>query len=274
MKGCSTLTEKRLRADELLVIRGLAASRSQARALILARNVRSGTQVVDKAGTPLDPDAELTVTQPPRFVSRGGEKLDHAISAFAVDVTSLICADFGASTGGFTDVLLQRGAARVYAVDVGYGQLAYQLRTDERVTVIDRTNARYLDALPELIDLVTIDVSFISLGLVLPAAKRVLKPAGRCVVLIKPQFEAGKDRVGRGGVVRDRRVHRDVLQHVLQSAIEIGFQVSGLTTSPITGPAGNVEFLALLSLREDAGIDIGEAVDDVSNDRRGLLSGS
>jgi 23S rRNA (cytidine1920-2'-O)/16S rRNA (cytidine1409-2'-O)-methyltransferase len=268
------VTEKRVRADELLVIRGLAASRSQARALILARNVRSGTQVVDKAGTPLVPDAELTVTQPPRFVSRGGEKLDHAISEFALDVTSLVCADFGASTGGFTDVLLQHGAAHVYAVDVGYGQLAYQLRTDERVTVIDRTNARYLEALPDHVDLVTIDVSFISLSLILPAAKRVLKPEGCAIALVKPQFEAGKDRVGRGGVVRDPRVHRDVLQAVLRAAVEIGFSVSGLTASPITGPAGNVEFLTLLTLADGNSIDVGATINDLLNDGRRLPDGA
>jgi 23S rRNA (cytidine1920-2'-O)/16S rRNA (cytidine1409-2'-O)-methyltransferase len=263
------LTEKRLRADELLVLRGLAESRSQARAIILSGSVRSGSQVIDKAGYALSPEAELTVIQPPRFASRGGEKLEHAIAEFGIEITSLRCADFGASTGGFTDALLQRGASHVYAVDVGYGQLAYRLRTDERVTVIDRTNVRYLEVLPEPVDLVTIDVSFISLALVLPAAKRVLKPDGLSIALIKPQFEAGKERVGKGGVVRDPRIHRDVLRHVLQSATEIGFRVAGLTTSPITGPAGNIEFLAFLMLDSGESVDIDRAIDEaVQGERR------
>lgn len=256
------MARKRQRADELLVERGLAASRSQARAVILAGQVRSGTRVIDKAGYPLEPDAELTVIESPRFVSRGGEKLDHALQKFQFDVSGLRCADFGASTGGFTDVLLQHGAAHVYAVDVGYGQLAYRVRADERVTVLDRTNARYLEELPEPVDLVTIDVSFISLALVLPAARRVLKPEGCVIALIKPQFEAGKERVGKGGVVRDPHVHRDVLRHVLDVAGEIGFRTRGLTASPITGPAGNVEFLACLTCRDVESADIGRMVDE------------
>jgi 23S rRNA (cytidine1920-2'-O)/16S rRNA (cytidine1409-2'-O)-methyltransferase len=253
---------KRFRADELLVQRGLVESRSQARAVILAGQVRSGTRVIDKAGHPLEADAELTIIEAPRFVSRGGEKLEHALQTFDIDVSSLICADFGASTGGFTDVLLQHGAAHVYAVDVGYGQLAYRLQADERVTVLDRTNARYLEALPEPVDLVTIDVSFISLALVLPAARRVLKPGGSVIALIKPQFEAGKERVGKGGVVRDSRVHRAVLRQVLDAAGEIGFYAFGLTASPITGPAGNVEFLAFLTLREGAATDVSQLIDN------------
>jgi len=253
---------KRFRADDLLVQRGLAESRSQARAIILAGQVRSGTRVIDKAGYPLDVDAELTVIEAPRFVSRGGEKLEHALQSFAVDATDLCCADFGASTGGFTDVLLQHGAAHIFAVDVGYGQLAYRLLSDERVTVLDRTNARHLENLPEPVDLVTIDVSFISLALVLPAARRVLKPDGCVIALIKPQFEAGKERVGKGGVIRDSRVHRDVLRHVLTVADEIGFRALGLTASPITGPAGNVEFLAYLTLRDGDPADVGRLVED------------
>ena len=268
------MTEKRLRADELLVQRGLAETRSQARAIILSGSVRAGSQVIDKAGYPLAPDAELSVIQPPRFASRGGEKLEHAIEEFDLDVTALRCADFGASTGGFTDVLLQHGAAHVYAIDVGYGQLAYKLQTDERVTVLDRTNVRYLETLPELVDLVTIDVSFISLALVLPAAKRVLRPDGRCVALIKPQFEAGKERVGKGGVVRDPRVHREVLRQVLQAAGDMGFSVAGLTASPITGPAGNVEFLVLLRVGPDESIDIDEAIDAVIQSGRRRSDGS
>lgn len=254
------MTDKRVRADELLVARGLASTRSRARALILAGHVRSGGHRVDKAGDMLAPDAGLDVVQAARFASRGGEKLEHALSTFAVDVYGKHCADFGASTGGFTDVLLQRGAAKVYAIDVGYGQLDYRLRIDHRVVVLDRTNVRYLEQLPEPIDLVTIDVSFISLQLVLPAARRVLRPSGRCVTLIKPQFEAGKGRVGKGGVVRDPHVHRDVIRDVLESAIEIGFTARALTESLIKGPAGNVEFLALLDLDSCVGPDVSELI--------------
>lgn len=254
---------KRVRADDLLVQRGLAETRSKARALIMAGQVRSGGAVIDKAGTPLAPDADLVVAQPPRFVSRGGEKLDWALEQFGLDVAGLVCADFGASTGGFTDVLLQRGAARVYAVDVGYGQLDYRLRTDPRVIVLDRTNVRYLESLPEPIDLVTIDVSFISLRLVLPAALRVLKPEGRCVALIKPQFEAGRERVGKGGVVRDPAVHRQVLRDVLETAAGLGLTPTGLTRSPITGPAGNVEFLVLLEREPEAVVTHEAMIDPV-----------
>ena len=255
------MATKRIRADELLVDRALVESRSQARAVILAGQVRSGTLVIDKAGYLLEPDAELAILEPPRFVSRGGEKLEHALETFKVDVSSLRCADFGASTGGFTDVLIQHGAAHVYAIDVGYGQLAYRLRTNERVTVLDRTNARHLQALPEQVDLVTIDVSFISLELVLPAARRVLKPDGRVIALVKPQFEAGKERVGKGGVVRDPKVHRNVLREALETAGHIGFRTLGLTASPITGPAGNIEFLAYYTLRAGEPADIRRLVD-------------
>src|SRR5919205_2175298 len=174
---------KRVRADELLVERQLAENRSRARALIMAGRVRLGDHLIEKAGDQLPPEAELTVIEPARFVSRGGEKLDHALDAFNIDVASLVCADFGASTGGFTDVLLQRGAASVYAIDVGYGQLDYRLRQDARVTVLERMNIRYLESLPEPVDLVVIDVSFISLRLVLPAALRLLKPGGGGVAL-------------------------------------------------------------------------------------------
>ncbi len=259
-----------MRADELMVERGLAPNRSKARAIILAGQLRSGTQVIDKAGHMLTDDAELGVDQGPRFASRGGEKLIHAFTTFDIDVTGLTCADFGASTGGFTDVLLQAGATRVYAIDVGYGQLDYRLRTDDRVVVLDRTNARHLDSLPEPIDLVTIDVSFISLALILPAAKRVLTDDGTCVALIKPQFEAGRERVGKGGVVRDKRVHRDVLRTILDSSRESRFHVRGLTRSPIKGPAGNVEFLAYLALAPSVELDVEQLINDVmSNERSG-----
>lgn len=192
------MSKRRVRADELLLTRGLATTRSQARSLIMAGRVWHGDRRVEKPGELLPPDTELRLTQEPRYVSRGGEKLEHALRMFAIDVNDLVCADFGASTGGFTDALLQHGARRVYAIDVGYGQLHYRLRQDSRVVVMERTNVRYLESLPEPIDLVTIDVSFISLRLVLPAARRVLRPGGRVIALVKPQFEAGKGKVGKG----------------------------------------------------------------------------
>jgi 23S rRNA (cytidine1920-2'-O)/16S rRNA (cytidine1409-2'-O)-methyltransferase len=234
----------RVRIDQLLVDRGLAESRTQAQALILAGNVRVGDVPVTKAGTLVAVDSDLRLTGQRRFASRGGEKLAHALTAFGIDGTGLVCADFGASTGGFTDCLLQQGAVRVYAVDVGYGQLDYRLQQDPRVVVMDRTNARFVETLPEPIALVVIDVSFISLALVLPAALRVLAPEGRIVALVKPQFEAGREGVGRGGVVRDVAVHRAVLQSVATAAAALGLRLEGLTASPLRGPAGNIEFLA------------------------------
>jgi 23S rRNA (cytidine1920-2'-O)/16S rRNA (cytidine1409-2'-O)-methyltransferase len=241
----------RRRVDEILVERGLASSRSQARALIMAGEVRSGDRVIDKAGTMLDAGVEIEVIEPPRFVSRGGEKLAHALRNFEIDVEGRVCADFGASTGGFTDCLLQAGARKVYAIDVGYGQLDYRLRSDPRVVVMERVNARYLDALPEPVDIVVIDVSFISLALVLPAAFQVLAPDGICLALVKPQFEAGRENVGRGGVVRDPAIHARVLADVARAARRIGFTPVGVTASPITGPAGNREFLLHLSRESD-----------------------
>jgi 23S rRNA (cytidine1920-2'-O)/16S rRNA (cytidine1409-2'-O)-methyltransferase len=236
------------RADEVLVERGLAPTRSKARALIMAGQVRIGDRVIDKAGLAVDPNAELEVVSGPRFVSRGGEKLAHALETFDIDPQGYVCADIGASTGGFTDVLLQRGAVRVYAIDVGYGQLDYSLRNDERVVVMERTNARHLEGLPESVDLVVMDVSFISLTQMLPTVKRVLKlGSGMCISLVKPQFEAGRGQVGKGGVVRDPRIHREVLERVVNSAIEHGFFACGLTSSPITGPKGNREFLMMLA---------------------------
>ncbi len=232
------------RLDRLLVERGLAESRERAQALILAGSVRVAGRPAHQAGTVYPADAPIEVAAPLPYVSRGGLKLAHALDAFGVAVAGLVCADLGASTGGFTDVLLQRGAAQVYAVDVGYGQLDYRLRTDARVVVLDRTNARYLESLPQPIDLVVIDVSFISLKLILPAARRVLGPAGQVIALVKPQFEAGRREVGKGGVVRDPAVHAAVLRQVAEAASGLGFVLRGLARSPITGPAGNVEFLA------------------------------
>lgn len=237
-------TRRSVRLDEALVARGLAENRSRARALILAKDVLLNGQPVTKAGSMVREHDELVLKAPPRFVSRGGEKLDYALDVFGIEIAGNVAADFGASTGGFTDALLQRGAARVYAIDVGYGQLAERLRQDPRVVVVDRTNVRDLESLPELIDIVTIDVSFIGLHLVLPSAVRVLSPAGEIVVLVKPQFEAGRADVGRGGVVRDPAVHRRVLADIVETAERLGLGVQAMTRSPLRGPAGNVEFLA------------------------------
>jgi 23S rRNA (cytidine1920-2'-O)/16S rRNA (cytidine1409-2'-O)-methyltransferase len=245
--------------DEELVERGLVETRARARAMILAGDVVVNGLVAARAGAPVGTGDRLVLAEKPRFASRGGEKLAHALARFGVDPAGAVAADLGASTGGFTDCLLQQGAARVYAVDVGYGQLVERLRLDPRVVVLDRTNARSLVELPEPVDLVTIDVSFISLRLVLPAAARLLRSGGVCIPLIKPQFEAGRREVGKGGVVRAAGVHRRVLAEVLAAARESGFGVLGVTASPLRGPAGNVEFLA--HLVEDApSCDTDEAI--------------
>jgi len=234
------------RLDLVLVARGLAESRSAAQKLILAGQVFVGESRADKPGTLVAIDARIRLRQGLPFVSRGGVKLQAALDAFALDVAGLVCADVGASTGGFADCLLQRGAARVYAIDVGYGQLDWKLRRDPRVVVLERTNARYLTSLPEPIDLATIDVSFISLTLILPAVSQWLQANGQVVSLVKPQFEAGREQVGKGGVVRDGAIHADVLRRVLNWANTHGLTPIGVTRSPIIGPAGNVEFLAQL----------------------------
>lgn len=232
------------RLDLLMVQHDLVESRQVAQRLIMAGQVTVNQQVVDKPGTKVPASAKVRVTGRQPFASRGGQKLAAALDAFAIDVTGWTAADVGASTGGFTDCLLQRGAARVYAIDVGYGQLAWALRQNPRVVVMDRTNARYLDHLGERVDLATVDVSFISLRLILPAVLGWLRPGGQIVALIKPQFEAGREQVGKGGVVRDAEVHRAVLQGITGWADSRNVGLVGLIRSPITGPAGNVEFLA------------------------------
>jgi len=232
------------RLDLLLVELGLADSQTQAQRLIMAAQVTVGGRVVDKPGTQVPAAGPLAVAGRPPYVSRGGFKLAAALDAFDIDVSNWIAADVGASTGGFTDCLLQRGAVRVYAVDVGYGQLAWKLRQDPRLVVMDRTNARYLESLPEPVDLVTIDVSFISLRLILPMAIGWLRPGGQIVALIKPQFEAGRKQVSKGGVVRDPALHRTVLQAITSWAESQSLGLANLIRSPLTGPAGNVEFLA------------------------------
>jgi 23S rRNA (cytidine1920-2'-O)/16S rRNA (cytidine1409-2'-O)-methyltransferase len=241
------------RLDVLLNRRGLTESRERAKALILAGQVRVAGRVVDKAGTRVPVDVELTVEEPPPYVSRGGIKLAAALEAFALEVTGKVVADVGASTGGFTDCLLQRGASRVYAIDVGYGQLAWKLRRDRRVAVMERVNARYLERLPERVDLVTADVSFISLTVVLATALSWLKPQADVVALVKPQFEAGRRQVGTGGVVREPQVHRQVLEKITAWGSENGLVARGIVASPITGPAGNLEFLIHWSWGRGAG---------------------
>lgn len=231
------------RLDVELVDRGLAPNRSKAQALILAGVVRVNASVALKAGAAVDATDDISIDSGPRFVSRGGEKLDHALDRFEISLDGAICADIGASTGGFTDVMLQRGAARVYAIDVGYGQLALSLRADPRVIVMDRTNARYLQELPERATFVAVDASFISLGKLFPAIVRISEPAGMVVTLIKPQFEAGRGDVGKRGVVRDASTHARVLRQVIESADQNNLRLQGLVASPIKGPAGNIEFL-------------------------------
>jgi 23S rRNA (cytidine1920-2'-O)/16S rRNA (cytidine1409-2'-O)-methyltransferase len=244
------MAKKRL--DVLLTERGLTESRNKAQRLIRAGEVRVGGQLVDKPSTQIAEDAEITLDAKPPFVSRGGRKLEAALKHFGIDVTEAVAADVGASTGGFTDCLLQRGARRVYAIDSGYGQLHWDLRNDPRVVVMERTNARYLERLPEPIDLATVDVSFISLALILPKAVGWLRQGGEVVALIKPQFEAGPQDVEKGGVVRDAEVHRRVLKEVLTVAAELDLGLRGLMPSPLRGPAGNVEFLACWTLGGDA----------------------
>lgn len=257
------MTSTRQRLDDALVERHLADNKARARALVMAGDVLVDDQVVRIAGKAIRPEQQITLRERQRFVSRGGEKLDHALTVFGIEVSDRVCADFGASTGGFTDCLLSRGARRVYAIDVGYGQLHQRIRNDERVVVQERENVRLLTSLPEVIDLVAIDVSFISLKLVLPAAAAVLKNGGWCVPLIKPQFEAGRGQVGKGGVVRDPSVHQAVIEETISAAQALGFVTCGLTTSPLKGPAGNIEFLAALRFGEGHAVDLDELLEQV-----------
>ncbi len=236
----------KIRLDQLLVQRSLVESRERAQRLIMAGEVLVNDRVADKPGLQIAADAAIRIKEPLPYVSRGGLKLAAALDRFPIPIEHAICADVGASTGGFTDCLLQRGAAKVYAIDVGYGQLDWKLRSDPRVVVMDRTNARYVESLPEPIGLAVIDASFISLRLILPAVLKWLQIQAHIVALIKPQFEAGRDRLGKGGVVRDLQVHADVLRSIVQSAQALGCSPIDLIRSPITGPAGNVEFLIWL----------------------------
>jgi 23S rRNA (cytidine1920-2'-O)/16S rRNA (cytidine1409-2'-O)-methyltransferase len=244
----------KVRLDVLLVERGLAESRTKAQAMIMAGQVRVAGQVALKPAAAVQTDSTLTVDSGPRFVSRGGEKLEAALDAFGVQLSGWVCADVGASTGGFTDCLLQRGAAKVYAIDVGKGILHWKLRNDPRVIVMEETNARFVESLPESVSLVTVDASFISLKILLPVIKgwsfvegEGTEENGEIIALIKPQFEAGRKDVARGdGVIRDPEIHKQVLMDILGFAQNEGFTIRGLMRSPLLGPKGNAEFLVWL----------------------------
>ncbi|TXG80213.1 MAG: TlyA family RNA methyltransferase [Thermomicrobiales bacterium] len=244
------------RLDLAMVERGLVPTRSKAQALIMAGVVLIDDRPARKAGEPVGRNSVIALVAPPRFVSRGGEKLDHALDAFEIELAGKVCADIGASTGGFTDVMLQRGAATVFAIDVGYGQIALELRNDPRVIVMDRTNARYLESLPLPIDFTALDASFISLSKLFPAVARISAPNAGAVALIKPQFEAGKGEVGKNGVVRDNAIHARILREVAARAEENGLQLRALTASPIKGPAGNIEFLGYFTNGSTTGIQL------------------
>ena len=245
------MTPKR-RLDILLVDKRLASNRSKAAAMIMAAEVSVNDQIVDKPGTLVRCDARVTLKVKPRFVGRGGLKLEAALNAFPVEPAGKVCADIGASTGGFTDCLLQRGAAQVYAIDVGSGIIDYRLRTDKRVVLMENTNARYLESLEECPELVVADVSFISLRLILPAIVRLIASSADVIALVKPQFEAGRSAVGKGGIVRNPEVHRRVLRDVIKFAQSLGFVAADVIRSPITGAKGNIEFLLWLRTASNA----------------------
>ena len=258
---------KKIRLDQLVFDRGLTESRERAKTTIMSGVVFVNGQRMDKPGMSVDPDAAVEIkgeTLP--FVSRGGYKLDKALKVFPVDPAGKVCIDCGASTGGFTDVLLQHGARKVYSVDVGYGQLAWKLRNDERVVNLERTNLRYVtdEQIPELMDMAVMDVSFISIKLVIPAVKALLKDNADFICLIKPQFEAGREEVDKGhGVVRDKNVHKSVVRSVIEFAPTVGLSVRGLDFSPIKGPEGNIEYICHLKncSEESVNVDIDAVVD-------------
>ena len=262
------------RLDVLLVEQMYADTRSKAQAIIMAGQVYVNGQKADKPGTAYEETVQIEVrgvTCP--YVSRGGLKLEKALRDFGVKPEGFVCSDSGASTGGFTDCLLQQGAKKVFAIDVGYGQLDWKIRSDERVVVMERTNIRYVtpEDLGEPLDLSVIDVSFISLKIVLPAIKALLKPTGQVLCLIKPQFEAGKEKVGKKGVVREPEIHKEVLDAFVETVSELGFTILGLTFSPVKGPEGNIEFLGHLTLDEKPGIipDTAQVVRDAHDTLKG-----
>ena len=242
------MTEK-IRLDVALVEKGFCESREKAKALIMAGIVFVNNQKSDKAGTNIKPDDIIEIRgETLKYVSRGGLKLEKAMSCFPISLVGCLCADIGASTGGFTDCMLQNGAVKVYAIDVGYGQLAWKLRTDERVINLERTNFRYVtsEQIPDLLDFCSVDVSFISLSHILPVMRNILKDNGKAVCLIKPQFEAGKENVGKKGVVREQHVHVAVVEKIIELVIKSGFSLLGLDFSPVKGPEGNIEYLCYI----------------------------
>ena len=252
----------KIRLDVAVFEQGFAPSREKAKAIIMAGQVYVNNQKADKAGMEIKPDDKLEVRgNTLKFVSRGGLKLEKAMNEFPISLNGKICMDVGASTGGFTDCMLQNGASKVYSIDVGYGQLAWKLRCDERVVNLERTNFRHCteEQVPDKIDFASVDVSFISLKHILPVLNNLLKPDGQAVCLIKPQFEAGKEKVGKKGVVRDLNVHLEVVENVISMALENGFSVDGLQFSPIKGPEGNIEYLIFLIKSESPAVS--ESVD-------------
>ena len=258
------------RLDVLLVNKGLAPSREKAKTMIMEGNVFVDGQREDKAGTTFPEEVSIEIkghTMP--YVSRGGLKLEKSMKIWDINLENAVCMDIGASTGGSTDCMLQNGAAKVYAVDVGYGQLDYKLRTDPRVVNMEKCNIRYLDfdKIAEPVDFISIDVSFISLKLVLPVASKLLAETGSLVCLVKPQFEAGREQVGKKGIVRDKKVHRQVIENVIQYAEESGFFIAGLTFSPVTGAKGNIEYLLFLTkMALDKSVPVNEeTVDNIVN---------
>ncbi len=245
------------RADVILFEKGLVESREKGKRIIMEGSVFIGDSRVDKPGEKYSMDVDIKIrSNPLKYVSRGGLKLERAMAAFDLDLHESVCMDMGASTGGFTDCMLQSGARKVYSVDVGYGQLDWKLRSDPRVVVHERTNIRHMDTdtIPDRMDFISIDVSFISLRLILPVAFKLLKEEGALVALVKPQFEAGRDKVGKKGIVREKSTHREVVDNVIAFSRDIGFYPHGLTFSPITGTTGNIEFLLLLK-KVEAGMD-------------------
>lgn len=264
------------RLDCALVSRGFAESREKAKAIIMSGIVYVNNQKSDKAGENIKPDDIIEVRgETLKYVSRGGLKLEKAMKSFAIALDSCICADIGASTGGFTDCMLQNGAKKVYSIDVGYGQLAWKLRTDERVVNLERTNFRYVtrEQVPDELDFASVDVSFISLSLIIPVMRTLLKDGGRAVCLIKPQFEAGKENVGKKGVVRDKSVHIAVIEKIINLVKENSFSLLGLDFSPIKGPEGNIEYLCYIQKDDNATVADYNATDVVDASYKALKEG-
>ena len=254
------MSEQKQRIDVLLFEKGLAESREKAKSLIMAGVVYIDEQKVDKPGTTVPVDSNIIVRQGAKYVSRGGLKLEKSMEKFNLDLNNKVCMDIGASTGGFTDCMLQNGASKVFSVDVGYGQLAWKLRCDERVCNLERTNIRHLDnsLITEPVSFISIDVSFISLKLVLPKVAELLCEDGDCVALIKPQFEAGREKVGKKGVVRDINVHKEVIYNVFSFTRELGFKIVDLDFSPIKGPEGNIEYL--MHIKKESGFEVEDSM--------------